>query len=108
MHAPVMLEEALEYLAIRPDGIYVDATAGLGGHTGAIARRLSTGFVIANDRDPQSMELAKAATTDVASRIRWHRGTFSTLDKALQENGVTQVDGLLADLGVSRFQLTGA
>ena len=108
MHEPVMLEEALEYLAIRPDGIYLDATAGLGGHAGAIARRLTTGLVIANDRDPESLELAKANTASVAGRIRWHHGTFSTLDEALQENGVTQVAGLLADLGVSRFQLTGA
>ena len=108
MHEPVMLEEALEHLAIRPDGIYLDATAGLGGHTGAIARRLKTGLVIANDRDPQSLELAKANTADVAERIRWHHGKFSTLNEALEENGVTRVAGLLADLGVSRFQLTDA
>ena len=108
MHAPVMLEEALEHLAIRPDGIYLDATAGLGGHTGAIARRLTTGFVIANDRDPQSLELAKANTADAGNRIRFHHGEFSTLHEALSENGIDQVDGLLADLGVSRFQLTDA
>src|SRR5215217_2051435 len=108
MHEPVMLEEALEHLAIRPDGIYLDATAGLGGHTGAIARRLTSGVVIANDRDRESLELARANTADVADRIRWHHGTFSTLTEALQANGETQVNGLLADLGVSRFQLTGA
>ena len=108
MHEPVMLEEALEHLAIRPDGIYLDATAGLGGHTGAIARRLTSGVVIANDRDPESLEMAQANTADVADRIRWHHGTFSTLNEALIANGVSQVDGLLADLGVSRFQLTGA
>jgi 16S rRNA (cytosine1402-N4)-methyltransferase len=108
MHEPVMLEEALEYLAIRPDGVYLDATAGLGGHTGAIARRLTTGFVIANDRDSESLVLAQANTKDVAARIRWSYGKFSTLGEALRENGVTQVDGMLADLGVSRFQLTGA
>ena len=108
MHEPVMLEEALEHLAIRPDGIYLDATAGLGGHTGAIARRLTSGIVIGADRDPESLELAQANTADVTGRIRWHQGTFSTLHEALQENGVSQVDGLLADLGVSRFQLTDA
>jgi 16S rRNA (cytosine1402-N4)-methyltransferase len=108
MHEPVMLEEALEHLAIRPDGIYLDATAGLGGHTGAIARRLAAGFVIANDRDPQSLELAKANTADAGNRIRFHHGEFSTLHEALRENGIDQVDGLLADLGVSRFQLTDA
>ena len=108
MHQPVMLEEALEHLAIRPDGIYLDATAGLGGHAGAIARRLTAGFVIANDRDPESLELARRNTADAGDRIRFHHGEFSTLHEALRENGIDQVDGLLADLGVSRFQLTGA
>jgi len=108
MHQPVMLEEALEHLAIRADGIYLDTTAGLGGHTGAIARRLTTGRVVANDRDPVSLELARRNTADVADRIQFHYGEFSTLDEALRENGIDQVDGLLADLGVSRYQLTGA
>ena len=63
MHVPVMLGECLEYLAIRPDGIFLDATAGLGGHSGAIAARLTSGFVIANDRDAESLELAKLNTS---------------------------------------------
>jgi 16S rRNA (cytosine1402-N4)-methyltransferase len=108
MHRPVMLEEALEQLALRPDGIYLDATAGLGGHTGAIAERLTTGLVIANDRDTESLELAKRNTAEAGNRIRFHHGEFSTLNEALRENGIDQVDGLLADLGVSRFQLTDA
>jgi len=108
MHRPVMLEEALEQLALRPDGIYLDATAGLGGHTGAIAARLTTGLVIANDRDTESLELAKRNTAEAGERIRFHHGEFSTLNEALRENGIDQVDGLLADLGVSRFQLTDA
>ena len=60
MHVPVMLAECLEYLNIQPDGVYLDLTAGLGGHTGAIARRLTTGLVIACDRDAESIELARA------------------------------------------------
>ena len=106
MHVPVMLGECLEYLALRPDGIYLDATAGLGGHTGAIAARLTTGFVIANDRDAESLELAKRSTEERADRIRFHRGTFSELASAVTAQGIQQVDGLLADLGVSRYQLT--
>ena len=98
MHQPVMLEEALEHLAMRPDGIYLDATAGLGGHTGAMAARLTTGFVIASDRDTESLELAKRNTVDAGDRIRFHHGEFSTLSEALRENGINQVDGLLADL----------
>jgi 16S rRNA (cytosine1402-N4)-methyltransferase len=106
MHVPVMLVECLEYLAVRPDGIYLDATAGLGGHSGAIAERLTTGFVIANDRDAESLELAKLNTSQWADRIRFHRGAFSELRSSLANLGIEQVDGLLADLGVSRYQLT--
>ncbi len=106
MHVPVMLGECLEYLALRPDGIYLDATAGLGGHSGAIAQRLDTGFVIANDRDAESLELAKLNTSQWADRIRFHQGAFSELRSALAALGVERVDGLLADLGVSRYQLT--
>lgn len=108
MHVPVMAGEALEYLAVRPDGLYLDATCGLGGHTGAIARRLSTGIVIANDRDAESLELARRNTAECADRIRFHHNPFSRLDRALAGAGVERVNGLLADLGVSRYQLTGA
>ena len=106
MHVPVMLGECLEYLAIRPDGMFLDATAGLGGHTGAIAAQLTSGFVIANDRDAESLALAKSNTVEHADRIRYHQGSFVALREALTANGVQQVDGLLADLGVSRYQLT--
>ncbi len=106
MHIPVMADEALSLLAIRPEGIYLDATAGLGGHTGMIAARLTTGSVIANDRDPESLEMAHRNTAEWAERIRFHRGTFAELREAVAEAGYEQVDGLLADLGVSRYQLT--
>jgi len=110
MHTPVMLSECLEYLALKPDGVYLDATAGLGGHTGAIARKLAelggSGFVLACDRDAESLEMAKANTLDVSSRIRFHQSLFSELGKRLTAETVSQLDGLLADLGVSRYQLT--
>src|SRR5580658_7756624 len=106
MHVPVMLGECLEYLGVRPDGVYLDATAGLGGHTGAIAGRLKTGFVIANDRDAESIEIAKTNTAEWADRIRYRHGSFGELRSALTECGMEQVDGVLADLGVSRYQLT--
>ena len=101
-----MVGECLEYLAVRPDGIYLDATAGLGGHTAAIAERLTTGLVIANDRDAESLEMARRNTAQWADRIRYHHGSFSELRSALTAFGVERVDGLLADLGVSRYQLT--
>ncbi len=98
--------ESLELLAVRPDGIYLDATAGLGGHTGLIAQRLTTGAVIANDRDAQSLEMARRNTAQWADRICLHQGTFGSLAEAVVEAGFEKVDGLLADLGVSRYQLT--
>ena len=107
-HFPVMLAESLGFLAVRPEGVYLDATAGLGGHTRAIAEQLDTGLVIANDRDAESLEIARSNTEDLAARIRFHRGSFSELRSAPAEAGVEQVDGLLADLGVSRYQLTDA
>ena len=106
MHYPVLCAEAMEYLAIRPEGIYLDATAGLGGHTREIARQLTTGFVIANDRDPESLEFARANTLEFSDRVRFHHGAFSTLGEAAREQGVEKVNGLIADLGVSRYQLT--
>jgi len=101
-----MLAESLEYLAVRPDGTYVDVTAGLGGHTGAIAARLTTGTVIALDRDAESLDLARRNTAEWAERIRFRQARFSELQPALEALGVGKIDGLLADLGVSRYQLT--
>jgi 16S rRNA (cytosine1402-N4)-methyltransferase len=114
MHVPVMLRECLEYLAIRPAGVYLDATCGLAGHSSAIARQLTSGFLIACDRDAESLELAKANTAEITSadprRIRFLHTAFSELTSevgiTLQAEKVPQLDGLLADLGVSRFQLT--
>lgn len=106
MHYSVMLGECLEYLAIRPNGIYLDVTAGLGGHSTAIARRLTSGYVIAADRDAESLRKARANAGDAADKIRFVQSRFSGLAVALGEAGVLAVDGLLADLGVSRYQLT--
>jgi 16S rRNA (cytosine1402-N4)-methyltransferase len=107
-HYPVLLNETLHYLAVKPDGIYVDMTAGLGGHTAAIAARLETGLLVACDRDADSLELARRNASEWAGKIRFHHGAFSTVPQALDENGVAAVDGVLADLGVSRYQLSAA
>jgi 16S rRNA (cytosine1402-N4)-methyltransferase len=108
MHFSVMAAEAIELLAVRAEGVYLDATAGLGGHTALIAERLTTGLAIANDRDEQSLALARENTRPWAERIRFHHGSFGDLWEAVRESGFEQVDGLLADLGVSRYQLTSA
>jgi 16S rRNA (cytosine1402-N4)-methyltransferase len=105
-HFPVLLDESLAFLAIRPDGNYVDCTAGLGGHCGAIARRLAAGKVLALDRDGESLELARANTADCAGKIEFRRARFSGLRATLLNAGCGLVDGMVADLGVSRMQLT--
>ncbi|HEX4277141.1 MAG TPA: 16S rRNA (cytosine(1402)-N(4))-methyltransferase RsmH [Bryobacteraceae bacterium] len=99
-HYPVMLAESLEYLAIKPSGRFLDCTAGLGGHTSAIAALLTQGGkLISNDRDAQSLEMARVNAADWADRIEFQQGNFSELSE-------TNLDGLIADLGVSRYQLT--
>ncbi len=105
-HFPVMLAESLEYLAIQPDGIYCDATTGLAGHTREIAQRLSTdGLLISCDRDEVSLQMAQTNAADLADRIDFRHAEFSRLEEAL---GGRKLNGLLADLGVSRYQLTDA
>ncbi len=108
LHTPVMLRECLEYLGVRPDGVYLDATCGLAGHTAAIARELGTGFVLACDRDAESLALAKENTLELADRIHFHKASFSGLGEVLAAEGISGVDGLLADLGVSKYQLTSS
>ncbi len=103
-----MPDETLEYLAIKPDGVYLDCTTGLGGHTAMIAQRLTTGTVIANDRDAESIRLAVENTADFKDRICFHLGAFGALMEAVEQAGFDMVDGLLADTGVSRYQLTSA
>ncbi len=103
-HIPVLSGPLLELLELDPAGVYLDCTLGLGGHTGLIARKLTTGFVIACDRDEESMAKARANTLDCADRIRYVHSRFSELPRTVAEFG--KVRGLIADLGVSRYQLT--
>jgi 16S rRNA (cytosine1402-N4)-methyltransferase len=100
-HVPVLLGPALEYLAIRPDGIYVDATFGAGGHSSAILARLSTGRLISFDADPSAIARA-AAITD--PRFTFISANFRELSDELDRCGVALVDGVLFDLGVSSMQ----
>src|ERR1039457_6762455 len=84
MHIPVMPAESIELLSIHPDGIYLDATAGLGGHTGLIARQLTTGAVSANDHDTRSLEMARGNTAPWGDRICFHCGGFGWLGDAVR------------------------
>jgi len=100
-----MLEEVLEWLRIRPDGIYVDATLGAGGHSAAIAARLSSGRLISLDRDAQALAIAQERLKEFASRVTFVHAPFSRIAEAVQGLGIAKVDGVLADLGVSSIQL---
>ncbi len=107
-HYPVMLEEALEGLAIRPDGRYVDGTFGRGGHSGAILTRLGEqGRLLAIDQDPEAVAWARAHVQDPRFAIR--HGSFAELARFVEEMGwCGRVDGILLDLGVSSPQLDRA
>lgn len=104
-HVPVLVEPALEYLALRPNGCYVDATFGAGGHTRAILQRLSGGRVVALDADPQAVGRA-AAIGD--PRLTFIHANFREITRVLDACAIALVDGVLFDLGVSSMQLEDA
>jgi 16S rRNA (cytosine1402-N4)-methyltransferase len=101
----VLLDEVLEWLRVRPDGIYVDATLGAGGHSAAIAERLSSGRLISLDRDARALEIARERLKEFGSRVTLVHTPFSKIAEAVQGLGIAKVDGVLADLGVSSMQL---
>ncbi len=105
-HRPVLLEECLEALAIRPDGTYLDGTLGRGGHSEGIARRLGPGGrLLCIDRDRQAIDEASVRLAPWVDRIVFLHGNFADLDDLLRGAGVDKVDGMLFDLGVSSPQL---
>ena len=103
-HYSVMLPQCIEGLAIRPDGVYIDGTAGGAGHSRAIAERLTTGRLLSFDRDPDAVAEAtrRLAPYPVAEVL--HRD-FASIPEVLAEKGIAGVDGILLDLGVSSYQL---
>ncbi len=104
-HYSVLLNECIEALNIRPDGIYVDGTLGMGGHSEQIAKRLTTGRLIAIDRDEMALARAQERLAPYADRITFVHGNFRDLPQLLADAGVTGADGMLFDLGVSSPQL---
>ena len=108
-HVPVLLEECISMLNIRPEGIYVDGTLGLGGHSAAIAARLSpTGRLIGIDRDETALARASQRLAEYAPLVTLVHGSFGHLEEILEELGIPAVDGMLFDLGVSSPQLDEA
>ena len=102
-HTPVLPREAVGALAPRKDGVYLDGTAGLGGHAEAIAEY--GGQVICLDRDAAALEHCKARLARFGDRVRFLHGNFCEMDRLLQPIGVALLDGVLLDLGVSSMQL---
>jgi len=100
-----MAAEVIEWLRIRPEGIYVDATTGTGGHALEIARRLTTGRLVALDRDPQALEIARERLGEFAEKVVFVNADFSTIGEVAQDRKLPPFDGVLADLGVSSLEL---
>ncbi len=107
-HVSVLLEECIKYLNIRDDGVYVDGTLGMGGHSEAIASRLTTGRLIGIDRDDRALAFAGRRLARFGDRVTLMKGNFGDLGDILDRAGVDCVDGMLFDLGVSSPQLDNA
>ena len=104
-HVSVLLEECIEGLNIKPDGIYVDGTLGGAGHSSRIAAKLTTGRLIGIDRDPVALKAAGERLAPFGDRVRLVHSNFCQMDSALESLGIDRVDGILMDLGVSSPQL---
>ena len=105
-HVPVLYEEAMEYLNIRPDGIYADGTLGGAGHSQGICGRLDErGTLIGIDRDSEAISAAKERLRGFPCRCLFVHSNYSDIKKILRECGVGRIDGALLDLGVSSHQL---
>lgn len=108
-HRPVLADEAIDFLKIRPDGVYVDATAGGGGYTHRIVSRLSSsGKVLAIDRDHEAVAITSDRLRSFGSRITVVQGAFGDLGTLAKAQGMTGLDGIVFDLGVSGHQLDDA
>ncbi|MGN0666191.1 MAG: 16S rRNA (cytosine(1402)-N(4))-methyltransferase RsmH [Huintestinicola sp.] len=105
-HIPVLLEQCLEGLAIKPDGTYIDGTCGGAGHSSKIAARLTEGKLIGIDRDPDAVQTASERLSPYNAQVV--RGNYSEMTEIAESLGISGVDGILLDLGVSSHQLDTA
>ena len=105
MHKTVLLYEAIDNLNVKEDGIYVDATLGFGGHSGLILKRIKRGFLFAFDQDDMAIEYSKKKLEDISSNFEIIKTNFANLEEELNKRGITRIDGIVFDLGVSSPQL---
>ena len=104
-HVSVLLDECIDGLNIKPDGIYVDGTLGGAGHSSQIAKRLTTGMLIGIDRDPVALKAAGERLAPFGDRVKLVHSNFCEIKQVLEDLGIDGVDGILLDLGVSSPQL---
>ena len=104
-HISVLLQECIDGINIRPDGIYVDGTLGGAGHSGQIVRHLDTGLLIGIDRDPVALKAAGERLAPFAQNVKLVHANFCQMADVLEDLGIAGVDGILLDLGVSSPQL---
>ena len=107
-HVSVLLQECMDALCIKPDGIYIDGTAGGGGHSHEIASHLTTGKLIALDRDMSAVAAAGARLAEFGEHAQVVHSNFSEMAQVCRELGIDGIDGVLLDLGVSSYQLDTA
>jgi 16S rRNA (cytosine1402-N4)-methyltransferase len=105
LHTPVLLDEVLNWLRIRPEGAYLDATLGTGGHSIEIAKRLTTGRLVGMDRDPQAIEIARERLKPYEGKVSLVHAEFSKIGDVAKELALPPLDGVLADLGISSLEL---
>ena len=105
-HTPVLLNEVLQFLKMKENGIYVDATCGEGGHSLAILNNLKNGLLICIDQNEEILNRAKERLSGFTN-VRFYNDTFDNLDKILENEKIDFADGILADLGISMFHLHG-
>ena len=107
-HFSVLLEECIENLNIKPDGIYVDGTAGGAGHSSKIAQKLDGGLLVSIDQDEDAIKVITERLAPYGECVRVVRDNFSNIKSVLEGLGIERIDGLLLDLGVSSYQLDTA
>ena len=105
MHKTVLLNEAIDNLNIKEDGIYVDCTLGFGGHSGLILERIKRGFLFAFDQDDMALEYSEKKLKEIGSNFELIKSNFAYIKEELNKRNVTEVDGIVFDLGVSSPQL---
>jgi 16S rRNA (cytosine1402-N4)-methyltransferase len=105
LHTPVLAAEVIEWLRIRPEGTYVDATAGTAGHAIEIARRLTTGRLVGIDRDPRALEIARERLKPYEDKVVLVHSEFSKIGEVAAGLNLPPLDGVIADLGVSSLEL---